>query len=264
MKEVIQINDGEKHIEFVMDIDMQNPCDSAVMHYVRQGMPCEPEVVHVMTQVVREGDTVLDGGANVGFFTLLLSRLVGPSGRVIAVEPGINNSPKLKANIDLNGMTNVEIVAAPLWGQNGKVPLFHYDDGGANSLWANTDTDLSYSIDTVLIDQLCERGSVKLIKLDIEGAEYQALLGGRFTLRQHFPFVVVEMNAEALKRAGSSSAEVRSFMATLGYIPFVMPIGGGLPAQVPMRSRLSPQRQNSNILFSSLARIGDIWPEVSF
>ena len=70
----------------------------------------EPEVQQALAELVKPGQTVYDVGANIGFFTILCSRLVGPQGRVYAFEPIPQNLVTLRHNIALNGLTNVVIV----------------------------------------------------------------------------------------------------------------------------------------------------------
>ena len=62
-----------------------------------------------MSRVVKPGDYCVDVGAHIGYFTLLLSRLVGETGYVLAFEPGTNNLPKLKRNLELNHMVQCGI-----------------------------------------------------------------------------------------------------------------------------------------------------------
>ena len=87
-------------------------------------------------QIVEEGDVVVDIGANAGFFTVLLGTLAGPGGRVISFEPGAANIQRLKNNIKLNELANVNLVEQPA-SHTGKEITFYInsDDSGGNALW---------------------------------------------------------------------------------------------------------------------------------
>ena len=74
----------------------------------------EPEVENVLRAFLRPGDTFVDIGANIGIFSLLAARIVGPSGRVIAFEPVPITLEKLRANILLNDLQNITVVPAAL------------------------------------------------------------------------------------------------------------------------------------------------------
>ena len=257
-----QLSNGVAKIDFLMDLDIRNECDQAILYHFQQGMPCEPEVVHAMLKIVHPGDSVVDGGANVGFFTLILSKLVGPTGKVIAVEPGEENLANLKHNIEINSCTNFEVIEKALWSEATRLPMFFYQDGGGNSAWAHEEGDNPTMVQTTTLDTICCTICPKLIKMDIEGAEEEALEGGRHMLRTHFPFVICEVNDEALKKSGASGQTLRAHMFCRGYHAFALPFHGGLPAQIPNNTRIDKHKLNTNIMFTTLQRVGDEWPEI--
>lgn len=263
MKQKFRVGNGNHNVEFSMDLTEGNACDDAIVFYLQRGWVCEPEVTHAMMQIIKVGDTVIDGGANIGFFTLLMSQLVGPTGKVIAVEPGAENLEKLKANLALNDSTNVEIVEKALWREPATLPMFFYEDGGGNSAFAHAQGDTTTEIEATTIDAICwTKHAPKLIKLDIEGAEHCALIGAKQTLKDHAPFVLSEINTEALAKAGSSPQDMRAEMFMRGYQVFSLPSVGGLPAMVPENSKLMPCRLNANVMFSSIKRVGEVWKDI--
>src|SRR5580700_7501265 len=92
----------DRKINFAMEIDYASKTDQELLACLRNGGCPEPEVCNLMVRVSRPGDYVIDGGANIGFFTVLLSKLVGLDGHVLAFEPGQNNFFKLQENVKLN------------------------------------------------------------------------------------------------------------------------------------------------------------------
>ena len=79
----------------------------------------EPDVTAEIKRFAGPGDLVIDGGAHIGFFTLLASCCVGPTGRVMAFEPSSTTAEILRANVQLNGRTNITIVEAALSDASG-------------------------------------------------------------------------------------------------------------------------------------------------
>ena len=118
--------------------------------------------------------TVLDCGANVGMFTLTAF----PSAeRVIAVEPDPGNFQLLSQNVARSGATNVELIEAAVWTTDGEVAF----DAGSHSTGGGIDNTGSLRVKSAALDTLCETyGPIELLKLDIEGAEEDAILQSHF------------------------------------------------------------------------------------
>jgi len=233
-----------------MTYDADNVCDNDMLSELRSLGICEPEVVCAMERIVREGDTVMDGGANIGFFTIYLAQLVGPKGKVFAIEPGQNNIWKLEENVRINGLKNVEIVRKPLWNSHETVTLYMRHEGGRNSLWPDEGYRGNTQIEPCMIADFPD---CRLIKLDIEGSEVAALDGGNDQCR----FVIAEMNEPALGYMGTDQGWLRSFGDT-----FLLQKDGSLPMYVPEKTKIVTDRHNVNILISTVDHVGEVWKEV--
>ena len=126
----------------------------------------------------------MDVGANVGQFTLVAARRVGPSGRVHAYEPTPELAAHILRNLELNGLENVAVNAVAVSDVAGRASL-HFvelDDPGENSIVNPSPGTRTLEVPTVTLDgYLAEHavGTVSVIKMDIEGAEMPALLGAR-------------------------------------------------------------------------------------
>src|SRR5579864_4256644 len=92
----------ERNIKFDLTYDPGFIADVCTRQFLLHNGAGEPEVVHVMRRAIRPGDFVIDGGANIGFMTLIMSRLVGEQGHVEAFEPATVNFKKLRKNLELN------------------------------------------------------------------------------------------------------------------------------------------------------------------
>jgi len=230
-----------------MTYDQGNACDNDLLASFNLHGICEPEVVCAMERIVRPGDIVIDGGANIGFFSIYLSYLVGPTGKVIAIEPGQNNIWKLEQNVRLNKLKNVEIVRKPLWKNHDKVTLYMRHEGGRNSLFPGETYQGNVQIEACT---LADFPVARLVKLDIEGAEVAALVA----ILCRAPFVIAELN----EKVGTDQSDLRAKYPDT----FLLDKDGYLPKLVPRQTRIIAERQNTNILLSTVEQVGHIWREV--
>lgn len=174
----------------------------------------EPYSVAVFRAVIEPGDTIIDVGANVGFFTTLFSRLTGPHGRVVSFEPDPDNLTLLRANVAALGEpSNVMILAAAVGAEPGTAS-FSLDQATGATGHLGADSTLGgtlygdgkphlLTIPVETIDGVVERQGVApaLIKLDIEGGEFPALRGASATLPTNKPVVMAELGGEEGPRA---------------------------------------------------------------
>lgn len=129
---------------------------------------------------LREGDVVVDVGANIGAFSIVAAKEVGASGRVIAYEPDPAICRRLRENIELNGLTNVTVCNRAVGGKSGTAKFFRHDKGALSSLYSRVDgrTDghaSEFDVDVAgFPDVIREVGAnIALLKVDCEGAEYE-------------------------------------------------------------------------------------------
>ena len=162
----------------------------------------EPLIQDVFAEHVRQGGVVWDIGANIGFFSMIASRLVG-AGQVVAFEPLPANQQAIRRNIALNGITNVELVPIALGDSEGTAELEMH----ASPTWAKLDTssDTTFQQEdavtgrievevSTLDSQLGRFAAPDLIKMDIEGAEVAALRGASRLLSEHRPTLICEFH----------------------------------------------------------------------
>ncbi len=252
----------KRRIDFSLLLDGAFMSDQAIDYYLAHGSPPEPEVCYLMARTVQEGMTVVDAGANVGFFTVLLSRLVGPSGRVIAIEPAAENAAKLRENLALNRIVNVKLHRNILAAKAGRGWLYQHIDNGQHSC-GGADTIQRTEVEAVTLDAICADELPALIKMDIEGSEYEALRGAENLLGRQPPFVVMELNKQALAKMFSCITDIRDWMTQFEYDMFLLHENGSLPTLVPDKVAVEPQRQNVNVLFSTVENVAKLWPEIA-
>ncbi len=241
-----------------MDLGDEHAQDIAVCKYLDANVFPEPELIQLLVRAVHPGDFVVDCGACTGFFALLMAAL---GARVLAIEPGINNLPNLYHNVTLNNFV-IDVRTVALGNNTETRSFLLIDDGGANSYTQPVDRPPGI-ISQVNVRRLPDlvMQSPKLIKLDIEGAEYetlQAWLKGPWTC----PYIAVEYNTESMRRAGVSGEQLQFLMRGHGYEMFLLFADGMLPIMIPQDVRILTTKQNAMVLFSTPADVGRLWPEI--
>ncbi|MGI9628326.1 MAG: FkbM family methyltransferase [Longimicrobiales bacterium] len=158
---------------------------------------------------VSKGDTVLDLGANVGYYTLLASRLVGPTGRVIACEPEPLNAAYLRRHVRKNRLTNATVLQTAIGAESGSV---RFTRGlGRSRGHINAGGELSVPVDT--LDRIVAAHDVvpNVMKIDVEGAEFDLLEGGMATLRDYKPVIFLSTHGRDVH------ASCCSLLTEIGY-----------------------------------------------
>jgi FkbM family methyltransferase len=167
----------------------------------------EPRYVEILRWLIREGDTVFDVGANIGFYTTLFSQWVGKTGKVIAYEPDPRNLSLLRTNLESIGMANTTVRDVALASESGNAEFSvdkftgstgHLGAGPtyADELFGDLQNYSSLQVKTTTLnEEVKQYGSPKVLKLDIEGGEYDVLKGGEEILAELRPLVMSEMSA---------------------------------------------------------------------
>jgi FkbM family methyltransferase len=178
----------------------------------------EPWIQELLKSELRPGDCYYDVGAHRGFFCLIASRFVGPSGKIVAFEPDPENAAVLRANNARNGITHVAVEEAALWSSVGQVTFER-----ASDLSNRTQGRITSAADPQVIrisvpalrldDVIFSRGypAPQLIKMDIEGAEWGALQGARRLLNEAKPKLLCEVHEH------SEMGRIGAYLQQFGY-----------------------------------------------
>lgn len=183
----------------------------------------EPDL-RELQQLLRGGDTFIDVGANVGLFTLKGARLVGPGGRVLALEPSSLAYAELLDNLSLNAFAQVRALPLAASNAEGLAQLNHVDLGGDPQAYSLVNAENARGgevVRTTTLDALAaEEGlaRIDLIKIDVEGAEPLVVEGARGCLAAFRPAVLFECNAY-INAGGDAGASARtwSLLSAVGY-----------------------------------------------
>jgi len=151
----------------------------------------------VVRKLVKPGNVVIDVGANIGYYTVLLSKLVGDAGKIISFEPTENYRKILQKNIDENNITNCMIFPYGLSNQNINAEIC-IGECSATMHWVdnirpqNTENITLYKLDDI-VDKLGV-SQIDFIKVDIDGHEPAFLDGAKRTLTNYDPVILLEVN----------------------------------------------------------------------
>jgi len=168
--------------------------------------------------------------------------IVGPQGKVIAVEPFPANVSALRGLVALNGWTNVEVLPLAIGEQAGIVSFMPPPDDHSTGVGhiapasgGDGGSAQTIQVECATLDSLVAHlGSVRAVFCDTEGAELMVLKGARSVLREHQPALVIEASPKLLRRAGTSLETLRGLLRDAGYRPFVIDRLGVSPAGDPL------------------------------
>jgi FkbM family methyltransferase len=168
---------------------------------------------------VTYGSTVIDVGANIGFFTVPFAKWVGAEGRVISVEPEAANCSSLRRRVERLGLGQVvSIVEAAAVEAAGEVKLALNPDHPADHRVAVEGIRVrATTIDMIMVENCWPL--VSLIKIDVQGSEVRVLRGAAETLSRFRPALYVELDESNLRDAGTSSKELLDELSKRGYEP---------------------------------------------
>lgn len=182
----------------------------------------EPPITKKLSEILRAGDVFIDVGANIGFFSLYAAKLVGPRGRVISFEPNPSSAEILEKNIAMNGFKNITVVRKAVSNTPGELTLHipaNNNVGGA-SLVHRGETLRTVQVPVDTLDSVLAGLQVtnpKLIKFDIEGAELNAVQGGRKILSTPHIAALLEISERSLQLFGGSRHALFQTLQELGF-----------------------------------------------
>ncbi len=182
-----------------------------------------------LRQVVKPGWDCLDLGANQGFYTVLLSRLVGPAGHIVAFEPVESERRKLAINLALNGTrSKLRIESIALSDNSGFYPYYkglrgHASRSGLAIPPDETGGDYdTFFVATASLDSYfgwpIER--IDLIKIDVEGAELKVLKGAQRVLGKSRPIIIIEIADVATQQFDYPAQTLVDTLELMGYVLF--------------------------------------------
>lgn len=178
----------------------------------------EPHFYNVVKNIVKDGDTCLDCGANLGYHSVALSKLVGRTGRVISFEPLRIIYQQLNGNVFLNDLRNVYCVNAAIGNENKMIQMDFVDvdatqiNIGATKVGTGGDV-----VEMIRIDDIISNG-VSFMKVDVQGSELLLLAGAETLIKNSRPIMFVEVENNWLSCFNESSESLLNKLLSLDYI----------------------------------------------
>ncbi|MGH7128359.1 MAG: FkbM family methyltransferase [Planctomycetaceae bacterium] len=175
-------------------------------HLLRYGI-WEPAVTSYILGAIRTGQNVVDVGAHIGYFTIIMSLLVGEGGKVFAFEPEPCNFDLLRTNLDLNGIRNVSAERKAVSDQAGRAGLHLSScNTGDHRLYGPPLEREVHEVDTVALDGYFDGTGkpVHFVKIDAQGLEPKILdgMGSLIERNRHWLILLMEFSPGLLRSAG--------------------------------------------------------------
>lgn len=203
LKKFVLKRAGSYGTEILLDIQgfklFINPQDAGIAPYLISYGVYEPLETKLFLEKLRPGMVVIDVGANIGYYSIMASKNIGPLGKVLAFEPEENNFKLLLKNIEINECKNIILVKKAISDRDGFSELFiHRDNLGMHSLVSDSSQNgpIRQNVETITLDAFIEQNiknsRIDIIKIDVEGAEGRVLKGAKALLEMQAPCIFIE------------------------------------------------------------------------
>jgi FkbM family methyltransferase len=203
----------------------------------------EPRASELLSQCLQPGMTVIDVGSNLGYYALLAYRIVGPEGRIVAIEPMHQNAELSRHNFFLNRAWNIAFRQIAISDQDGLLPLHVSDKSNWHSLnsvpWPTRDVLVpACTLDSLVAELSLSR--VDLIRMDLEGYETTVLKGMFSTIENHSPRLLVEIHPQIV-----GAGAMRAYLTRLAELDYSPEWALDQERDVPLRWRfLGPEKMS--------------------
>jgi FkbM family methyltransferase len=211
------------------------------------------------------GDLFVDVGANIGYYTLLAARRAGPTGGVVSIEASPSIFRSLEAHLQENGVTNVRSLNVAASNEAGTLTLYHGPPGnrGESSILPVEGGELEAEVEALPLDLILtpeEASRARLVKIDVEGAEW-LVVAGMHSLLSAGPKdleVVVEVAPTRLAAAGNSAEELVELFTREGFHAYALSNDYRFSHNLPPRTVSAPRRirgpveEQTDVVFSRI------------
>jgi len=179
----------------------------------------EKTSINIVKKEVKEGDIAIDVGANIGYYTLLLAKLVGPTGHVYAFEASPKNFAILEKNVKVNNYKNVTLIQNVVSNKNEQISF--YMSGkykNQNFLFKPDNVYDEIKIQSIALDEYFKnQNNIDFIKIDIAGAESLVLDCMDSILKNNNVKIIQEWWPNAIRKHGREPDKHLNYLSKLGY-----------------------------------------------
>jgi FkbM family methyltransferase len=218
----------------------------------------EVEQTNYIKALLKEGDCVIDIGANIGYYALVMAKCVGNRGKVFCFEPDKTNFAILKRNVEANQYTDrVILFNDAVSFESGKIKLYISETNrGDHRIYSSDQSREFIEINAVRLDEVNEvmNCNIKLIKIDIQGSEMIALSSMRKVIEKNKPILISEFWPQGIKMSGKNSDDYINYFISLGYTLNLLEANGLKKITKPELDNLVSEEKGNftNIVFVPL------------
>jgi len=211
----------------------------------------EPDETNVIRRIAMQMDTMLDIGANIGWYSLMASK-INPAATIHCFEPIPTTYSRLIQNFALNSIESLQCHNYGFSNEPGSFPFYFYPEGSGNASMHNlagrkdatiVDCELR-TLDSVL-DWLPSIKRIDFVKCDVEGNELFVLQGGLKLLNEHKPVLLCELLRKWSAAFGYHPNEVIDFLTRIGYKPYTV----GTEGDLSEFTRITDETTQTNFFF---------------
>lgn len=195
--------------------------DTIISEKLRADACWEPYESHLVLTHFQRGGVFVDVGANIGYYTLLASKIAGTDGEVFAYEPDQNNFALLQENVSHNGLANAQLYPLALSDRNENGKLFlSTDNFGDHRIYTDSDDRISHAIQLVHGDQhltpIAEH--IDFLKIDTQGAEYFVVNGLRKLIARNNAHlrIILEFCPYGIRHSGADGHQLIALLESFG------------------------------------------------
>lgn len=245
---------ADGNVAFIQHVGwLRHDLGEEVVHLLRQGH-FEAAEQAFFWLYLRPDDTFIDCGAHIGLYSVLASQATGGGGRIIAVEANAHTAQHLAFNLNSNGVTKATIIHAAVWDSLGEIRFLESEEGeAAYDHVAFDNENAGLAVSAITLNKLVEETggtTVALVKIDIEGAEPEAIIGGKDAIAAGMlPVLMVEFTENNLRRRGLDTDQLYKLLEELGYTMCEIH---------PERLQLEPFRPDGPIWYKNLFACRDL------
>lgn len=205
-----------KRKSIIYEVDISESVDRAI--FLRGW---EPQTINILHKLIKLGDSVIEVGANVGAHSLIISKIIGKNGNLVAIEPTDYAFSKLQRNYNLNPSLkeNTKLLRAYVSNnEHDKVAKIRSSWQINASSKMKEDKDETYTGEITTLDSLfINLPQIDFIKIDVDGFDYKVLTGSAQLLEKFKPIVFIELGEYHLNLNGDSAKDILRFFKKLNY-----------------------------------------------
>jgi FkbM family methyltransferase len=233
-----------KSLDLVVD-----PTDITIVPTLHTG-EYEKSEIDFFSKCLKPGDVVIDIGANIGIYSLVASKIVGESGKVLAVEAVPKNQEILCKNIKLNSAHNVEVINAAASDKADQTLKIYIQKGSMGTHSAVKSGNDFIVVNTVSLDSVTKSlNKVDVVKIDVEGYEAYVFKGGMNVIQKYKPTIFVEYDQ---KLAEQAEIRVEEFLYRLKELYKYSYVVDEKKVQLTNLDKTESLPRNSNLIFTNI------------